>query len=341
MTDLTTLKRTIRLGLHSLANGARAEACYHANARWWGSHPFNELEGVDAINRNWGVLRQSMPDMERRDSIFVIGYNVADTRNQHDIAGQLMVASFCHYQGTFRQPLFGIPPTHGVAHLRSCEVHQIVENKITHSYMLLDFLDLMKQAGCWPLVPSLGSEGVWMAPATMDGVKDEAGDLNAGKTAIDFILRMHGSLHKFDGRNIASMPMDEFWTPHFQYYAASGIGTTRGLDGFRAHHQIPFLVGFPDRKGQGHYIRMGEDNFAVTGGWPSVGGTHLGEWLGLPPTGRFITMRVMDFYRIEDGRIAENWVPIDIIQGLLQMGFDVFGRLKHRQGAPRMDIPKG
>ena len=39
-------------------------------------------------------------------------------------------------------------------------------------------------------------------------------------------------------------------------------------------------------------------------------------------------MRVMDFYRLENNRIAENWVPIDIIHILYQMGFDVFARLK-------------
>jgi hypothetical protein len=36
----------------------------------------------------------------------------------------------------------------------------------------------------------------------------------------------------------------------------------------------------------------------------------------------------MDFYRVEGNVIAENWVPIDIIHILYQMGFDVFARLK-------------
>ena len=66
----------------------------------------------------------------------------------------------------------------------------------------------------------------------------------------------------------------------------------------------------------------------MTGGWPSVEATHEGEWLGIPATNKRIKMRVMDFYRLENNRIAENWVPIDIIHILYQMGFDVFGRLK-------------
>ena len=54
-----------------------------------------------------------------------------------------------------------------------------------------------------------------------------------------------------------------------------------------------------------------------------LGGTHLGEWLGLPATGKHIEMRVMDFYRLENGVIQENWVPIDILWIFKQMGLDV------------------
>jgi predicted ester cyclase len=46
-------------------------------------------------------------------------------------------------------------------------------------------------------------------------------------------------------------------------------------------------------------------------------GTHLGEFLGLPPTGRRVTIRVMDFVRYEDGKIAEHWNVVDIA-GLMQ-----------------------
>lgn len=55
----------------------------------------------------------------------------------------------------------------------------------------------------------------------------------------------------------------------------AGIGTARGMDGYRAHHQAPFLRAFPDRSGAGHYIDMGCGNYAVTGGWPSVQANHL------------------------------------------------------------------
>ena len=78
-----------------------------------------------------------------------------------------------------------------------------------------------------------------------------------------------------------------------------------------------------------HYIRVGDGPISVTGGWPSVTATHLGGgFLGLGPTGRPVAMRVMDFYLHHEGLIRENWVPLDILDLLMQLGVDVLGRMR-------------
>jgi steroid delta-isomerase-like uncharacterized protein len=41
-------------------------------------------------------------------------------------------------------------------------------------------------------------------------------------------------------------------------------------------------------------------------------GTHLGELFGFPPTGRYITIRVMDLVRIANGQIVEHWNVVDV-----------------------------
>ena len=62
--------------------------------------------------------------------------------------------------------------------MRYCEAHELVDGMIVRSYVYLDYLDIMRQAGYWPLAPSLGQEGVWQHPMTNDGVilaaQDEA-----------------------------------------------------------------------------------------------------------------------------------------------------------------------
>lgn len=55
--------------------------------------------------------------------------------------------------------------------------------------------------------------------------------------------------------------------------------------------------------------------------------THAGPYLGAPATDRAITMRVMDWWREEDGLLAENWVLIDLPHLFLQMGVDLFAPL--------------
>ncbi len=54
------------------------------------------------------------------------------------------------------------------------------------------------------------------------------------------------------------------------------------------------------------------------------------DFLGVPATGKRVAMRVMDFYRCDDVTIVENWIPIDIPHLLLQMGVDLFGRMRHQ-----------
>ncbi len=105
-------------------------------------------------------------------------------------------------------------------------------------------------------------------------------------------------------------------------------GATRGLKGFQDFHQIPFLAAFPDRHGGHHKASFGDGHYAGWVGWPSLHATHSGgSWLGLPPTGRPVTMRVMDFYRREAALLRENWVFIDLLDLMLQLGLDPFERL--------------
>jgi predicted ester cyclase len=338
MESIDSVRRRTRAALRRLAETGDPSPAYHPDAEWRGSHPFDEMTGIEAIAGVWRQLRDALPDMERRDQLVVAGASREDPRVPENPAGRMLVATMGVYQGTFLRPLCGVPPTHGVVHLRACEVHEVRDGRIARTWALWDLLDLMRQAGVWPVAPSLGAEGMWPGPDAADGLAP-AGDAAATEAAYDVVMTMQSQLGRFDGRRIASAPIEPYWTERFMWYGPSGIGTTRGLAGFRAHHQIPFLVGFRDRKGAGHFVRIAEGDYVVTGGWPSVVGAHTGEWLGLPGTGRRIEMRVMDFYRVEGGKIAENWVPIDVLHMLKQMGFDVLTRLRWLRGAPPTELP--
>jgi hypothetical protein len=53
--------------------------------------------------------------------------------------------------------------------------------------------------------------------------------------------------------------------------------------------------------------------------------THSGAFMGIAPTGKRVTIRYMDFWKVEDGRITDNWVMVDFPGVLAQLGVDVFG----------------
>jgi predicted ester cyclase len=58
-------------------------------------------------------------------------------------------------------------------------------------------------------------------------------------------------------------------------------------------------------------------------------GTHLGEWMGIEPTGREVRLKGINIDRVERGRIAEHWGEADTIGMLVQMGVDPFaGRME-------------
>ena len=49
-------------------------------------------------------------------------------------------------------------------------------------------------------------------------------------------------------------------------------------------------------------------------------GTHVGEFMGIPPTGRPFTISGIDIYRIADGTMVEHWHVVDQLALLGQLG---------------------
>ncbi len=51
-----------------------------------------------------------------------------------------------------------------------------------------------------------------------------------------------------------------------------------------------------------------------------VQGTHKGELLGIPPTDKGVTLTAIEIYRLADGKIVEQWVVVDTLGLLQQLG---------------------
>ena len=75
-----------------------------------------------------------------------------------------------------------------------------------------------------------------------------------------------------------------------------------------------FRRAFPDLHAEIEDIFGSGDRVAVR---VSMSGTHRGEYLGIPATGRPVSYVSHEFYRVQDGLIAEEWICSDMA-GLLR-----------------------
>lgn len=289
---------------------------------WCAAHPINDLNGHEEfLSCYWNPIKSALPDIEYKPFIMLEG----------DYQDQQWVNSTGYLIGTFKEPLFEIPPTGKTLYLRYGELMRVHDGKIVECYIIPDFIDAMNQAGVNPARASLGHSGLVMPPSTMDGLRLDNIDEQESLKSLKLVHDMHAGLSRYDGQSLLSMDQEKFWHQDFMWYGPGGIGTTRSLDGFRKHHQGPFLTAFPDRSVDTSISFIAEANYVATGGWPHMSATHTGDgWIGLPASGNELTMRVMDFWRREGELLRENWVSIDMIHILLQMDHDVFQQMREK-----------
>ncbi len=118
--------------------------------------------------------------------------------------------------------------------------------------------------------------------------------------------------HVIDGQ-------EQYWHADAPWRGPAGAGVKANLQAFKDGWQRPFLNAFPDKRTTDQ-IRIAEGEFV--GAMGIVEATHQGEFMGIPATGKPVTIRYMDFWQVKDGKIADNWVLVDIIDVCRQIGVD-------------------
>lgn len=298
---------------------AAAAAVFAPGAKIRMCHPFGDVQDlvVDCIL----PLLAALPDLERRDMIVMAGTT---------LEGQDWIGCMGQYMGTYLAPFLDIPPTGHLAHMRYHEYFRVTDGQITEVQAIWDIPELMMQARAWPMAPQLGAFLATPGPMSGDGLA-VTGD---GQKALDHVIAMLTDLCKFPSNpDPAVMQLDRYWHPRFNWYGPAGIGTSRGISGFRNWHQGPFLRGMPDRKLdamgalQSHWVAQGD--YVCETGWPNMRLTVTGDgWMGIAPGGQEILLRSLDFWRLEGDLIRENWVLVDLLDAYRQLGIDVLARMR-------------
>ena len=113
----------------------------------------------------------------------------------------------------------------------------------------------------------------------------------------------------------------QFFASQFRWIGNYGCGTKNGLNEFQDNWQRPFQAAFSDK------VCIDEARLYM-GEWAAAFGRqeaiHSGEFMGIPATGKKVDIRYMDFWRVEDGKIVDNWVMVDFPSVLSQLGVDCF-----------------
>lgn len=299
--------------------------------------PFEDLDGPEGFwDQALSKLASAIPDVERRDFIVMAG---------DDDQGDSWVGCGGHYTGTWQGPFLDIPPTGHQAAMRYHEFFHMVEGRVVEMQALWDIPEMMMQAGVWPMGPSLGRYWHAPAPATQDGVHRGLRDAAVSQASVDWVTGMLTDMGRHPAEPEEVMRLENWWHPKFSWYGPAGIGTGRGVNGFRNWHQIPFLAAMPDRRvdfsSVSHFF--GDNNYVGVTAWPGMAMTVTGDgWLGIAPSDREITMRSLDFWRLETDpstgqrSIRENWVLVDLLHVWNQLGVDVFRRMRELVGPQQL-----
>jgi steroid delta-isomerase-like uncharacterized protein len=105
----------------------------------------------------------------------------------------------------------------------------------------------------------------------------------------------------------------ELTSPDLIINLAELPGPLHGRDIWRQGAAM-FRRAFPDLHAEIEDIFGSGDRVAVR---LSMSGTHRGEYLGIPATGRPVSYVSHEFYRVQSGLIAEEWICSDMA-GLLR-----------------------
>ena len=245
-------------------------------------HPFGDLTGPqEYYDTCFAPLLEALPDLERRDWIVMGGVT------EH---GGNWIGCGGHYMGTFVGPWLDIPPTGHLVHMRFHEFYRFEDGKIVEIQALWDIPEVMMQANAWPMAPSLGLEFCIPGPATQDGLVPGPYDPELAQASCQHVVDMLTFMKKHPSKGGPEvMEMPRFWHDRVNWYGPAGIGTARGIAGFRNWHQIPFVSAMPDR---GQYVNeityhfFGDGDYCAVTGWPNMiqTVTHDG-WMGIAPSG--------------------------------------------------------
>lgn len=151
-------------------------------------------------------------------------------------------------------------------------------------------------------------------------------DPEEGKATLDLIERMiHRLIDSGVKTTVEDLKLD--WHEDILWWGPAGIGASYTYQGYLKGHTSPFEDDLEFVRHNGHIVRLGEGNYGGFFGYPSMTMWATGGYMGLTSASDTLAdMRIVDLYRRSGDKLAENWIFIDHLWFLKQLGVDLLQR---------------
>jgi len=283
---------------------------------WRGYYPFDSVQSRGAAVEFWAAFSRSFSALQRRADVFFAG---ASTVGGGD---DVWVVSMGHIMGLFDAPFLGAAPTHKLAALRYSEFNRVVNGKVVETAFYCDFPHLLAQAGVVLFPQQTARHLVQPGPQTHDGLLYADAPAGEGAATLAVIEQMTADIGRWDSGLPLVDELRRTWREDMTWWGPEGIGATYTIDRYAEQHAGPFRAAFSERTKTNHVARLAEGHFGGFFGWPNFRARLTGPFMGRPATQDVGEFRVIDIYRREGDKLAENWIFIDLLHFWRQQGFD-------------------
>jgi steroid delta-isomerase-like uncharacterized protein len=252
--------------------------------------------GPGALTEAAESFRNAIPDFHDTPELVVV---------EGDRAAYLGMIS-----GRQTGEMFGFAPKDRRMRVWGINIFALKDGLISERWGQFDVLTMMQQLGVapGPPMPEAPAEDPYSYGDPGRAARDGDTDIEANKAVYRRMVEEVVNQGQYD-------VVDELFHPDYVDHVAPP-GTPPGFEGVKAIFKM-FRTGFPDVKFNIDQM-IGEGNYVAT--LVHGEGTHTGQFVEFPPSGKHAVWRSVGFFRIQDGKIAEHWGIPDLLGLLIQIG---------------------
>lgn len=260
----------------------------------------------DYADHNPPPFASKAPGMGGFKETFTIGLDIfSDFKHVVDdqVAEGDKVATRITGSGRHVGSFLGIAPTNKMMTMTGIAIHRIADGRLVEHWGQVDGVGLLAQMGAIPAPP---------APPKLPPP-------NIRRTASDRVLsaqEMKNALRSvFDAMNRRDLAAlrDLIHPDYVNYSMPMSSAGAAGLSGVLD----AFFSAFPDMQIVLDDVIAEPDKVATRGHFT---GTHRGAFMNVPPTNKQVMVQYIDVWKAHNGRLIENWVQMDFLGLLVQLG---------------------